>query len=140
MKLLNILAAFSLAKEALSGVVLPPPRNEPLGVSASYKHWRRNQPRLILYQQTHHDEHNKPVSLLPLVNISQVTHVYIAAFHIHGPGVIRLNDHPVYHKRFDLLWSEIPILRHNGIKVMAMLGGAAVGSYRGFSRKNLKKV
>jgi hypothetical protein len=88
-------------------------------------------PRFVIYAQTHHDKtrNNQFVSLKPLVYNRHITHVYIAAFHINGPGAIHLNDWPPEDRRHDRLWSEMHVLQQKGIKVMAMLGGAAQGSY-----------
>ncbi|PHH85977.1 hypothetical protein CDD83_10905 [Cordyceps sp. RAO-2017] len=41
-----------------------------------------------------------------------------------------LNDHPPDHPRFDTLWAELRVLQAAGVRVLAMLGGAAAGSYR----------
>ena len=38
-------------------------------------------------------------------------------------------DSPIYNK----IWKEMKILQDNGIKVMALLGGAAGGTYRRLS-------
>jgi hypothetical protein len=137
MKLLNIVTVFSLIRATLIAADNSNSSSIYLRTPPSV---RRQLPRLILYQQTHHDSANRPVSLLPLVDIPQVTHVYIAAFHINGPGWIHLNDHPPEHKRFDTLWKEMQVLKENGIKVMAMLGGAAVGSFRRLSTERMQSV
>ncbi|KAG6038793.1 hypothetical protein E4U41_003657 [Claviceps citrina] len=98
---------------------LPPPHLNPL-------------PRLITYHQTHHHPSGAPVSLLPLLtepSIS-VTHVILAAIHLNSqPEHLTLNDHPPNHPRFHTLWAELRLLQASGVKVLAMLGGAAKGSY-----------
>jgi hypothetical protein len=90
-------------------------------------------PRLVLYQQTHHEKSGEAVSLLPLLtNKTGVTHVYIAALHVHPPDAehpIHLNDHAPQDSRFDQMWSEVKQLQDAGIVVMGMLGGAAPGTY-----------
>ncbi|TQS33467.1 hypothetical protein Golomagni_06187, partial [Golovinomyces magnicellulatus] len=89
-------------------------------------------PRLITYYQTHHDSSGKSISILPLLmqpGIS-MTHVILAAIHLNNdPNGMTLNDHPPTHERFHTLWAELRILQASGVKVMAMLGGAAKGSY-----------
>ena len=85
-------------------------------------------PRLAMYVQTFHDEAGNPLSLLPLQNTS-VTHVILAALHLNAPGVIHLNDQPPNSSTFDHVWSDVKTLQEGGIKVMAMMGGAAMGSY-----------
>lgn len=89
-------------------------------------------PRVILYHQTHHKpDSDEPVSLIPLLtNAGAVTHIIIAAFHLNDePGDITLNDHPPSHSRNDVLWAEVAWLRASGVKVLAMLGGAAKGTF-----------
>lgn len=89
-------------------------------------------PRVILYHQTHHKPNSdEAVSLIPLLtNVDAVTHVIIAAFHLNdSPGDITLNDHPPSHPRNETLWAETAWFRASGVKVLAMLGGAAKGTY-----------
>ncbi len=84
--------------------------------------------RLAMYVQTFHDEAGNPLSLLPLQNTS-VTHIILAALHLNAPGVINLNDQPPNSSIFDHVWSDVKTLQEGGVKVMAMVGGAAMGSY-----------
>lgn len=89
-------------------------------------------PRVITYYQTHHDSQGRPISILPLVSQagSSVTHVIVAAVHINqDPQQITLNDHQPSDPRFQTLWAELRVLQASGVKVMAMLGGAAQGTY-----------
>jgi hypothetical protein len=87
--------------------------------------------RLVLYQQTHHERDGTPISLLPLIEQhSGLTHLYVAALHVNDrPGDITLNDQPPSDARFGQLWKEVKVLQEKGVKVMAMLGGAAKGTY-----------
>jgi hypothetical protein len=137
MNLLSILTSLTILRTVLTA---PFEHNSSTQNSQILRRSRRDLPRFILYQQTHHDNENRPVSLLPLVKIPQLTHLYIAAFHIDGPGIISLNDHSPDHERYDTLWREVQVLKENGIKVMAMLGGAAVGSFQKLSTKNTLEV
>lgn len=89
-------------------------------------------PRVIVYYQTHHRPDNgQPVGLLPLLsNNTGITHIIVAAIHVNDPpGNITLNDDPPDAARNNTLWSEIAWVQGSGVKVMAMLGGAAKGSY-----------
>jgi cyclin-dependent kinase len=90
-------------------------------------------PRLVLYQQTHHDgQTGNPISLIPLIdNKTGITHLYIAAIHLNDrPKNITLNDHSPEDSRYSQLWDEVKQLQSAGVKVMGMLGGAAKGSYQ----------
>lgn len=94
----------------------------------------RKRPRIIIYHQTHHTPDGKPVSLLPLLTQPRLhlTHVIVAAIHLHdlsASNVIFLNNHPPQHDRYKQLWEEVRTLQDAGVKVMAMLGGAAKGSF-----------
>jgi hypothetical protein len=84
-------------------------------------------PRLIVYQQTHH-QNEQPIRLDKLA-YSGLTHIYIAAFHLNGGMNVTLNDHPPDHPRFDLMWQDVEVLKKSGIKVMGMVGGATPGSF-----------
>ncbi|KAK3050577.1 hypothetical protein LTR09_008217 [Extremus antarcticus] len=89
-------------------------------------------PRVVIYHQTHHKpDSEEPVSLLPLITKpTGVTHVIIAAVHLNTqPGDLTLNDNPPSHPKFATLWSEVSWLRAAGIKILAMLGGAAKGTF-----------
>jgi hypothetical protein len=103
---------------------------------------RQHLPRLVLYAQTFYEDANylKSVSLLPLIHNPAVTHVNIAAFHLNGPGLINLNDFPPSDSRYNTLWKQVKKLKKAGIKVMAMLGGAAKGSYWRLPSNNMTTV
>ncbi|RMZ85872.1 hypothetical protein DV737_g480, partial [Chaetothyriales sp. CBS 132003] len=88
------------------------------------------QSRIVCYFQTYHSN-GEYVSLLPLItNPSGVTHVILAAIHVNpDPSDLRLNDDPPDHAKYDQLWEEVKVLQRHGVKVLAMLGGAARGSF-----------
>ncbi|KAL2126505.1 hypothetical protein VTI74DRAFT_794 [Chaetomium olivicolor] len=88
-------------------------------------------PRLVLYHQTTHSNASRPISLLPLINNPRIalTHLIIAAFHVNANSTIHLNDHPPSHARYRTLWREARALQSAGVKVLAMVGGAARGSF-----------
>lgn len=92
-------------------------------------------PRLVQYVQTFATKAGKHVQLLPLLwHETKVTHVILASVHLHEqPGVIRLNDHAFDDDRYDRTWQEVQALKNHGVKVMAMLGGAAGGTYKHFN-------
>ncbi|ORY75766.1 glycoside hydrolase superfamily [Protomyces lactucae-debilis] len=88
--------------------------------------------RVVVYHQTHHVG-GMPISALPLVtHQAGVTHLIIGAVHLNetSAGGLSLNDDPPESTRYTQLWSEVPALQASGIKVMAMLGGAAQGSFQ----------
>lgn len=89
-------------------------------------------PRLVQYVQTFHDTAGKPLSLLPLLTQNtKVTDVLLASLHLNSaPGDIHLNDDPPNATIFAQTWQEVKTLQANGIKVGALLGGAAQGSYQ----------
>lgn len=93
----------------------------------------QHSPRIITYYQTHHDsETGAHISVLPLIKQPGIalTHLILAAIHINDdPANITLNDHHATHPRFATLWAELRVLQASGIKVLAMLGGAAKGTY-----------
>ena len=87
--------------------------------------------RLIAYVQTFQTSENQPVRLLPLLTKQTgVTHVIFASLHINGPNNITLNEKPVNDSMFDQAWSDAKQLQVAGIKVMALLGGSAKGTYQ----------
>jgi hypothetical protein len=87
--------------------------------------------RLVMYVQTFTTSDGKPISLLPLLEQkTRVTHIILASLHLHEePGVMRLNNDPFDSPVYDKIWEEVKILQKKGVKVMALLGGAAAGSY-----------
>lgn len=100
----------------------------PPATSSALPGWR---PRIVCYQQTYHDS-DEYVSLLPLITngAPAVTHLILSAIHVNSdPNNLTLNDHPPDDPRYTQLWDEAMVLQDSGIKVMAMLGGAAKGSF-----------
>ncbi|KAH6677708.1 glycoside hydrolase superfamily [Halenospora varia] len=89
-------------------------------------------PKLVVYVQTFTTPTKERLSLLPLLHYeTKVTHIILASMHLHEePGQIRLNDDPLDSSVWDTIWKEVNILQKNGIKVMALLGGAAGGTYK----------
>lgn len=92
--------------------------------------------RVVVYYQTtnYNGSAASEVSLLPLIQAESevsVTHVLIGAIHIvdEADGWIRLNDYTPDNAIFDHVWSDSASLQAAGVTVMAMVGGAAAGSW-----------
>jgi hypothetical protein len=100
--------------------------NEPLDSQAASL-----TPRLVIYVQTFTNTAGRPLSLLPLLeHDTKVTHVILGSIHLHEqPGVIMLNNEPLDSGIYDEIWKEVRILQDHNIKVLALLGGAAPGTY-----------
>jgi chitinase len=81
---------------------------------------------VVAYYQTQYDN-GSYVSPTPLGGIA--TDIEVAAFHLDGDGTVHLNDNPPSDPVFDQMWSDLAALQQSGVKVEAMLGGAAQGSY-----------
>ena len=92
-------------------------------------------PRLIAYAQTFTTQDHKLITLIPLItHKTKVTHVILGSLHLHEtPGEIRLNDAPLNAIVHDALWEQVETLQENGVKVMALLGGAGGGSWKRLS-------
>lgn len=58
-----------------------------------------------------------------------MTHLIVAAVHLNDNAALTLNDDPDTAPKFDQLWSEVADLQASGVPVLALLGGAAKGSY-----------
>ncbi|KAH8430431.1 putative class III chitinase [Aspergillus melleus] len=92
---------------------------------------RADRCRVVCYHQTICPD-GQYVSMLPLIqNNTGVTHVILAAFHLNAdPNHITLNNDPPSHSMYDTLWTEVPVMKQSGVRIMGMLGGAAQGSFR----------
>lgn len=90
---------------------------------------------VVYYQTTHYNgSTTNEVSLLPLVEAESAvsaTHVLIGAIHIvdEADGWVRLNDYTPDNAIFDHVWTDAAALQAAGVTVMAMVGGAAAGSW-----------
>jgi len=118
----GLLGASLSLQDAFVGLLpIKLPALEPLG----------HAPRLVIYVQTFIDTAGRPLSLLPLLEQdTKVTHVILGSIHLHErPGVIMLNNEPLGSDMYDDLWKEVRILQDNEVKVLALLGGAAPGTY-----------
>ncbi|GAA1976304.1 glycosyl hydrolase family 18 protein [Kitasatospora viridis] len=81
---------------------------------------------VVAYYQTQYDN-GTYVSPLPLAGTA--TDIELAAFHLNAGGAIHLNDDPPSAAKFSRMWQELATLQRSGVRVEAMLGGAAQGSY-----------
>jgi len=89
-------------------------------------------PRNAVYVQTFHNTDGSPLSILPLVqNPTGITHIILAALHIQSDaGDIHLNDDPPSSDVYAQLWQDVATIQQTtNVKVMAMLGGSAPGSF-----------
>ncbi|HEX4791635.1 MAG TPA: glycosyl hydrolase family 18 protein [Actinospica sp.] len=85
--------------------------------------------QVVVYYQTQYNG-GSYVSPLPLVqNDTGVTDVIVAAIHLDSGGVVHLNDNSPDDPMFTQMWSDLATMQADGVKVEAMLGGAAAGSY-----------
>ena len=82
--------------------------------------------RVVAYYQTQYDQ-DAYVSPAPLAG--KATDVLVAAVHLQDDATIHLNDDPPSAAKFDPMWTDLNALQDNGVRVEAMLGGAAQGSF-----------
>ncbi|WP_306337470.1 glycosyl hydrolase family 18 protein [Streptomyces sp. KL118A] len=89
--------------------------------------------RVVVYYQTQYanDAYVSPLALTE--NRTGVTDVLVAAVHINdlnGPHApIHLNDDPPNAAKYEQMWRDLKTLRGQGVHVLAMVGGAAPGSF-----------
>ena len=87
-------------------------------------------PRIIYYYQT-------LTSLQPIISVSGVTHINLAAIHFGyddtNQAYIHLNDYSPYHSKFDSVWKELSRACQNNIEVRLMIGGAGSAFQKLFS-------
>jgi chitinase len=81
---------------------------------------------VVAYYQTQYSG-GAYVSPDPLRGIA--SDIEVGAFHLNGDGSIHLNDDPPSAGTFTQMWSDLGSLQQSGVRVDAMLGGAAQGSY-----------
>jgi chitinase len=89
--------------------------------------------RVILYYQTQFNG-STYVSPLGLTrNNTGVTQVIVGAVHLNQIGgqfaPVHLNDHPPADARFRQMWADLKTMQGQGVQVLAMVGGAAPGSF-----------
>lgn len=89
--------------------------------------------RVVVYYQTQYTG-GTYVSPLPLTEHGTgVTDVLVAAVHlndVNGPyAPVHLNDDPPNAAKFEQMWRDLKTLQGQGVHVLAMVGGAAPGSF-----------
>lgn len=82
--------------------------------------------RVVAYYQTQYSDGNY-VSPAALDGVA--TDVLVAAVHIQDDATIHLNDDPPDATTFDTMWQQLDDLQSHGVRVEAMVGGAAHGSF-----------
>ncbi|MFD0399954.1 glycosyl hydrolase family 18 protein [Kitasatospora sp. NPDC059811] len=76
------------------------------------------------------DPGSQYVSPVPLIGHADV--VEVAAFHLNDPAqypILTLNDDPPSAAKYVPMWRDIASVQAKGVKVTALLGGAAQGTY-----------
>lgn len=87
--------------------------------------------RVVVYYQTQYNG-STYFSPLPLTtNGTRVSDVAVAAFHLQSDLTVHLNDDPPSAAKFTQMWSELATMQSKGVRVEAMIGGAAAGSFAG---------
>ncbi|KAL9608299.1 MAG: hypothetical protein Q9167_006854, partial [Letrouitia subvulpina] len=80
-------------------------------------------PRLVIYHHTHRNPSYRTLLTL-LTERTRVSHIVLSTFSfspINHNDSIFLNDRPYADACHDTLWSEVPILKEAGVKVMGLL-------------------
>ena len=86
--------------------------------------------RVVVYYQTQYSN-GTYVSPLPLLtNNTGVTDVEVAAVHLDDNSVVHLNDDPPDSAKFTQMWQDLGTMQAQGVHVLAMVGGAAQGSFQ----------
>jgi len=86
--------------------------------------------RVVVYYQTQYQgsTYFSPAALLD--NNTRTTDVVVAAFHLNGDGSVHLNDDPPGAAKFTQMWADLARMQRSGVRVTAMVGGAAQGSFQ----------
>ncbi|HEV7964249.1 MAG TPA: ricin-type beta-trefoil lectin domain protein [Actinoplanes sp.] len=86
--------------------------------------------RVVVYYQTQYQgsTYFSPAALLD--NNTRTTDVVVAAFHLNGDGSVHLNDDPPAASKFTPMWADLARMQSAGVRVTAMVGGAAQGSFQ----------
>ncbi|MFI5782891.1 glycosyl hydrolase family 18 protein [Nocardia sp. NPDC051570] len=85
---------------------------------------------VVLYYQTQYDN-GRYVSPLDLTSHrTGTTDLIVGAVHLNANGVVHLNDDPPNSPRYTQMWTDLRTMRQQGVRVIAMLGGAGRGSFQ----------
>ncbi|MFD9076606.1 glycosyl hydrolase family 18 protein [Streptomyces lasiicapitis] len=89
--------------------------------------------RVVVYYQTQYTGGRYVTPLDLTRNNTGVTDVLVAAVHLNdlnGPyAPVHLNDDPPSAAKFDQMWRDLKTMQGQGVHVLAMIGGAAPGSF-----------
>ncbi|KAI9926033.1 hypothetical protein ASPWEDRAFT_169900 [Aspergillus wentii DTO 134E9] len=93
---------------------------------------RGTPPRTVVYYQTTTVQLDDLVAYIDEQPIKQspITHLIIGCFHLRTNGYLHLNDYTPDNEHFNHIWPNMKALQERGVKVMAMIGGAAQGSFQ----------
>lgn len=137
MKRRTVLAAGAAGVAGLTGTALAAPpavaRPEARTARAGAARGRAAGGRVVVYYQTQYadDAYVSPLGLTE--NGTGVTHLIVGAVHVNaldGPHApVHLNDDPPDAERYAPMWRDLGTLRGEGVPVLAMVGGAAQGSF-----------
>ncbi|MGW5018557.1 glycosyl hydrolase family 18 protein [Streptomyces cacaoi] len=89
--------------------------------------------RVVVYYQTQYadDDYVSPLGLTE--HATGATHVIVAAVHLNDVGgphpPVTVNDDPPEAEKYAPMWRDLDALRAAGVPVLAMVGGAAQGSF-----------
>jgi chitinase len=87
-------------------------------------------PHDIVYYQTQYDNGSYVSPLALTANNTGVTDVIVAAIHLDSDGSVHLNDNPPSDPMFTQMWADLHTMQSQGVHVLAMVGGAAQGSFQ----------
>jgi hypothetical protein len=85
--------------------------------------------RTVVYYQTQFQGSTYYSPLELTRNNTRVSDVIVAAFHLNNDRSVHLNDDPPSSAKFTTMWSDLAQLQRQGVRVTAMIGGAAQGSF-----------
>ena len=89
-------------------------------------------PKAIFYYQTFYDSNNNFISIKPVIyEGSPITHIHLASIHFgfnkDSSRYIHLNNKTPDNQYFYKVWEDIKFAKSQGIKIIAMIGGAGGG-------------
>ncbi|AZM57048.1 chitinase [Streptomyces sp. WAC 01529] len=89
--------------------------------------------RVVVYYQTQYTNGSYVSPLALTERNTGVTDVLVAAVHLNdlnGPyAPVHLNDDPPQSAKYDRMWRDLKTMQGKGVHVLAMIGGAAPGSF-----------
>ncbi|MEV6795749.1 glycosyl hydrolase family 18 protein [Streptomyces sp. NPDC051320] len=119
MRLRKLLTALALSAV---GLALPP--------AAAAQASATTGKRVVVYYQTQFDNGSYVSPRALTDHATGVTDVIAGAIHLNDDGSVTLNDTSPDDPKFDQMWSDLSAMQGQGVHVLGMLGGAAVGSFQ----------